>query len=142
MVNFKNDFDRSLAEHGTSLTRKRPQILQLNVGKLCNLTCVHCHVNAGPKRKEIITSETIDKLLAWFEKTDIPTLDMTGGTPEMIPDFRRLVEGVRNFDQPRRVMDRLNATIINEPGTSGCPSSSPSTKSSSSPPCPATRQKT
>jgi len=98
------------------LDRARPEILQLNVGKLCNLTCVHCHVNAGPARKEIVTGETLDKILAWFEKTDIPTLDMTGGTPEMIPDFRRLVKTVREFDQPRRVMDRLNATIINEPG--------------------------
>ncbi|MEO0413432.1 MAG: arsenosugar biosynthesis radical SAM (seleno)protein ArsS [Verrucomicrobiota bacterium] len=112
----KNAFDEALLAADAPLTRSQPQILQLNVGKLCNLTCVHCHVNAGPKRKEIMTGETIDKILDWFEKTDIPVLDMTGGTPEMIPDFRRLVETVRSFDQPRRVMDRLNATIINEPG--------------------------
>lgn len=111
-----NDFDRALADSATPLKRARAEILQLNVGKLCNLTCVHCHVNAGPARKEIVTGETIDKILVWFEKTDIPTLDMTGGTPEMVPDFRRLVKAVRGFDQPRRVMDRLNATIINEPG--------------------------
>ena len=111
-----NDFDQSVSDSGLSLTRSRTQILQLNTGKLCNLTCTHCHVNAGPKRKEIITGETIDKILPWFEKTDIPVLDLTGGTPEMIPDFRRLVETVRSFDKPRRVMDRLNATIINEPG--------------------------
>lgn len=116
MVNIKNDFDRTLADAETPLRRTTPEILQLNVGKLCNLTCVHCHVNAGPARKEIITGETVDKVLDWFEKTDIPTLDMTGGTPEMVPDFRRLVKTVRGFDQPRRVMDRLNATIINEPG--------------------------
>ncbi len=118
MVNLliKNDFDQALAAANSPLLRSRPEILQLNVGKLCNLTCVHCHVNAGPKRKEIVTGETIDKILNWFEKTDIPTLDMTGGTPEMIPDFKRLVKTVREFDQPRRVMDRLNATIINEPG--------------------------
>ncbi|MCL4103622.1 UNVERIFIED_CONTAM: hypothetical protein GTU68_059701 [Idotea baltica] len=118
MVNLliKNDFDQALADSNSPLRRSRPEILQLNVGKLCNLTCVHCHVNAGPARKEIVTGETIDKLLTWFEKTDIPILDMTGGTPEMIPDFKRLVKTVREFDQPRRVMDRLNATIINEPG--------------------------
>jgi len=116
MVSIKNDFDQRLVDASAPLRRARPEILQLNVGKLCNLTCVHCHVNAGPKRKEIVTGETIDRILEWFEKTDIPTLDMTGGTPEMVPDFRRLVESVRNFDQPRRVMDRLNATIINEPG--------------------------
>ncbi len=112
----KNDFDRALAVAGTDLARARTEILQLNTGKLCNLTCVHCHVNAGPARKEIVTSETVDRVLEWFEKTDIPTIDLTGGTPEMIPDFRRLVETVRNFDQPRKVMDRLNATIISEPG--------------------------
>lgn len=112
----KNDFDRALLDAGTPLSRAKTEILQLNIGKLCNLTCVHCHVNAGPKRKEIMTGETVDQIIEWFEKTDIPTLDLTGGTPEMIPDFQRLVRAVRNFDQPRRVMDRLNATIISEPG--------------------------
>ncbi len=111
-----NEFDQALADCGTPLHRGRPEILQLNVGKLCNLTCNHCHVNAGPGRKEIIDGPTIDRILEWFEKTDIATLDLTGGTPEMIPDFRRLVETVRHFDRPRRVIDRLNATIINQPG--------------------------
>ena len=112
----RNDFDTALAASGTPLHRAATEILQVNVGKLCNLTCVHCHVNAGPARKEIIGGETIDRIIEWFEKTDIPTLDLTGGTPEMVPDFRRLVRAVRSFDRPRRVMDRLNATIINEPG--------------------------
>ena len=111
-----NEFDQALAGCDSPLKRARPEILQLNIGKLCNLTCIHCHVNAGPKRKEIMDGETVDRILEWFEKTAIPTLDLTGGTPEMIPDFRRLVKTVRHFDQPRRVMDRLNATIINEPG--------------------------
>jgi len=109
-------FDRELASAGVQLTRADPEILQINVGKLCNLTCIHCHVNAGPKRKEIITSETVDRILEWLEPTDIGTVDLTGGTPEMVPDFRRLVETVRTWDRPRRVMDRLNATILNEPG--------------------------
>lgn len=112
----KNDFDRALIEANHPLRRAQPEILQINVGKLCNLTCVHCHVNAGPARKEIMSGETVDKILEWFERTSIPLLDLTGGTPEMIPDFRRLVSAVRSFDQPRRVMDRLNATILNEPG--------------------------
>ena len=110
------DFNRAVFDTGGALKRSPTEILQLNTGKICNLTCVHCHVNAGPRRKEIMTGETVDKILDWFEKTDIPTLDLTGGTPEMIPDFRRLVSTVRNFDQPRRVMDRLNATIVDEPG--------------------------
>ncbi|MDF1810669.1 MAG: arsenosugar biosynthesis radical SAM protein ArsS [Verrucomicrobiales bacterium] len=112
----KNQFDRTLAVAGRKLRRSRPEILQLNTGKLCNLTCVHCHVNAGPKRKEILRGETVDKILSWFESSDIPTLDLTGGTPEMVPDFRRIVTTVRNFKRPGKVMDRLNATIINEPG--------------------------
>lgn len=116
MVAPANDFDRSLEAHGRVLRRAAPECLQLNVGKLCNLTCVHCHVNAGPHRTEIIADETIDRILAWFERTAIPTLDLTGGTPEMVPGFRRLVEAVRALDRPVRIMDRLNATIINEPG--------------------------
>lgn len=109
-------FHESLVLANTPLQRAKPEILQLNTGKLCNLTCVHCHVNAGPGRKEIMTEETIDRIIAWYQKTDIPTLDLTGGTPEMVPGFRRLVETVRGFEQPREVMTRLNATIINEPG--------------------------
>ena len=118
MVNFaiNNDFDQALADSHSPLSRSQTEILQINVGKLCNLTCVHCHVNAGPSRKEIITGETIDKIIDWLEPTAIDTIDLTGGTPEMVPDFQRLVKAVRNFDRPRRVMDRLNATIINEPG--------------------------
>lgn len=86
------------------------------MGKLCNLSCVHCHVNAGPARREIISNEVIDRIIRWFETTKIATLDLTGGTPEMVPGFRRLVDSVRAFEQPREVMTRLNATIINEPG--------------------------
>ncbi|MEM9015948.1 MAG: hypothetical protein AAGC68_02960, partial [Verrucomicrobiota bacterium] len=71
----RNDFDLALERGDIPLTRARAEILQINVGKLCNLTCVHCHVNAGPKRKEIMSGETVDRILAWFEQTDIPTLD-------------------------------------------------------------------
>ena len=116
MIQARNDFDKTLVKHNLELDRLSPDTLQVNTGKLCNLTCLHCHVNAGPKRKEIITSETVDKILAWYESTDIGTLDLTGGTPEMIPDYRRLVTTVREFDQPRRVMTRFNATIVEEPG--------------------------
>jgi radical SAM/Cys-rich protein len=114
------DFEATLAHHGARLSRLTPSTLQLNVGKLCNLTCVHCHVNAGPTRREIITGETVDRILPWFERSGIPTLDLTGGTPEMVPDFQRLVRTVRReFAQPRRVIDRLNATILMEPGYEG-----------------------
>jgi len=105
-----------LERQGHLLERDPTRILQINTGKLCNLTCVHCHVNAGPGRKEIMTRETIDRILAWYEQTSIPTVDLTGGSPEMIPDFRYLVERIRAMPHNRTVMDRLNATILLEPG--------------------------
>ncbi len=109
-------FAQTLHKHGTHLNRTPPEILQLNVGKLCNLTCTHCHVNAGPARKEIITAETIDRILPWFAQSPLLTLDLTGGSPEMVPDFRRLVTEVRKMTPQRRIMDRLNPTILSEPG--------------------------
>jgi radical SAM/Cys-rich protein len=111
-----NKFAQKLKEHSISLRRGRPEILQINVGKLCNLTCVHCHVNAGPKRKEIMTHETIDRLLEWLSKTKIPVVDLTGGAPEMIPDFRYFIERVRTLESPRHVIDRCNLTILLDPG--------------------------
>jgi len=111
-----NRFAQTLAEHSLSLRRGRPEILQVNVGKLCNLTCVHCHVNAGPKRKEIMTRETVDRILDWLAETDIPTVDLTGGAPEMIPDFRYFIERVKTLTPSRHVIDRCNLTILLERG--------------------------
>ncbi len=110
-------FATQLAQNGVALTRRRPEILQLNVGKLCNLTCGHCHVNAGPKRKEIVTRETLDRVLAWLAPTDLPTVDLTGGAPEMIPDFRWLIAELTR--QGRHVIDRCNLPILLEPGYEG-----------------------
>src|SRR5467141_3566128 len=107
-----NRFSDRLAAAGLQLRRGRPEILQINVGKLCNLTCMHCHVNAGPKRKEIMTRETIDRIIDWLTKTDIPIVDLTGGAPEMIPDFRYFVERVKSLQPSRKVIDRCNLTIL------------------------------
>ena len=107
-------FDDKLAQHALELTRRPPSVLQVNVGKLCNLTCIHCHVNAGPKRKEIMTRETMDRILDWLEGKEIEVVDLTGGTPEMIPDFRYFVERAKSMG--KRVMNRCNLTILNEPG--------------------------
>src|SRR5262249_33670876 len=107
-----NRFSDRLASEGLSLRRTRPAILQVNVGKLCNLTCVHCHVNAGPNRKEIMTRDTIDHVIHWLAKTEIPIVDLTGGAPEMIPDFCYLVERVKALQPPRHVIDRCNLTIL------------------------------
>lgn len=107
-------FAATLREHGKTLTRSDPQVLQLNLGKLCNLTCVHCHVNAGPGRKEIVRRETLEKIVDWLAANPVPTVDLTGGAPEMAPDFRWLVESARELGS--HIIDRCNLTILVEPG--------------------------
>src|SRR5437016_12993677 len=111
-----NRFAQKLAQHSLSLRRGRPEILQVNVGKLCNLICVHCHVNAGPKRKEIMRRETVDRIIDWLANTEIPTVDLTGGAPEMIPEFRYFIERVKELQPSRHVLDRCNLTILLEDG--------------------------
>src|SRR5260370_23412227 len=111
-----NRFAQQLTESSISLRRRRSEILQVTVGNVCNLTCVHCHVNAGPGRKEIMTRETIDRVIDWLAKTDIRIVDLTGGAPEMIPDFRYFVDRVKALHPSRHVIDRCNLTILLEAG--------------------------
>jgi radical SAM/Cys-rich protein len=114
-----NSFDTALQSHNLQLRRVHTRILQINVGKKCNQTCAHCHVNAGPARTEVMTHETIYRVLDWLAQTDIGVVDITGGAPELNPHFRTLVRGVRELSTatvPRRVMDRCNLTVIFEPG--------------------------
>lgn len=85
-------------------------VFQINVGKLCNQTCAHCHVDAGPDRREQMTRETAERCMKALEKTDIPTVDITGGAPELNPNFRWLVERSRALG--RRVIDRCNLTVL------------------------------
>jgi len=116
-----NRFSETLSARSLSLRHTKTEVLQVNVGKLCNLTCVHCHVNAGPKRKEIMTRETVDRVINWFACTEIPTIDLTGGAPEMIPDFRYFIERVRALTPKRHVIDRCNLTILLESGYQDLP---------------------
>jgi len=102
------DHDFPALERGTLDT------LQLNLGYLCNLACIHCHVAAGPKRKELMDRDTLALALEVARARGIRTLDLTGGSPEMNPHFRWFVARAR--DQGLHVMDRLNPTIIEEPG--------------------------
>src|SRR5437870_11842369 len=111
-----NRFGQKLTEQSIWLRHAHTEILQVNVGKLCNLTCVHCHVNAGPKREEIMTCETIDRIIDWLRRTEIPTVDLTGGAPEMIPDFRYFIEQVKSLQPHRHIIDRCNLTILLERG--------------------------
>jgi radical SAM/Cys-rich protein len=92
-------------------------VLQVNLGYLCNLSCVHCHVNAGPTRTELMSLENVNEVLALLQRGDIQTLDLTGGAPEMNPHFRALVTGAREMDV--HVIDRSNLTILFEPGQEG-----------------------
>ena len=88
--------------------------LQLNLGYRCNLSCIHCHVNAGPRRTEAMDQATMQLALTVAERLQVQNLDLTGGSPEMNPQFRWLVEQAR--DAGLHVMDRLNPTIMEEPG--------------------------
>src|SRR5574342_861163 len=85
-------------------------VFQINVGKLCNQTCRHCHVDAGPDRTESMTRETAELCIQALAKTDIPTVDITGGAPELNPNFRWLVEQSRALG--RQVMDRCNLSVL------------------------------
>src|SRR6266436_7214868 len=92
------------------IRRGRLDTLQVNIGYRCNQSCVHCHVNAGPNRSEEMSAEVIDAVLAFLAKKRLPTLDITGGAPELNPHFRRLVCAARAMGV--RVMDRCNLTVL------------------------------
>jgi radical SAM/Cys-rich protein len=96
------------------IARDRLDTLQLNLGYLCNLSCIHCHVGAGPNRKELMDRTTMEQALEICRKFSVNTLDLTGGSPEMNPEFRWLVREAKA--QGIHVMDRLNPTIMEEPG--------------------------
>ncbi len=100
-----------------ALRRRRLETLQINLGYLCNQSCLHCHVNAGPKRTELMDQATIDDVLAFMDQSEIALVDLTGGAPEMNPRFRALVKEIRR--RGSRVMDRCNLTILEEPGQEG-----------------------
>lgn len=114
-----NRFLQTLQQHDLTLTHDATRVLQINVGKRCNQTCVHCHVNAGPKRTEIMTRATMERILAWLAQTDVPVVDITGGAPELNPHFRYLVAQIKALEPRRHVMDRCNLTILFEPGQDG-----------------------
>ncbi len=97
-----------------AIRRKRLETLQVNLGYKCNQSCVHCHVNAGPTRTEMMTQDTVIEVIAFLKTANITTLDVTGGAPELNPHFRMLVRAAREMGV--NVMDRCNLTIIEQPG--------------------------
>ena len=113
-------FSEALAADGLHPLRPTAiSIFQINVGKLCNQTCRHCHVDAGPDRREVMTRETMAQCLAALRQTAIPTVDITGGAPELNPDFRWLVEQCTALG--RHVIDRCNLTILDLPAYADLP---------------------
>jgi len=112
----RESFAATLARHGLApLRRERVRTLQVNVGRRCDLACHHCHVEAGPRRREAMDAATAGRVLALLERSPwVGTLDLTGGAPELHPEFRRLVEGARALG--RQVIDRCNLTVLFEPG--------------------------
>jgi len=97
-----------------TLLRGRLETLQVNLGYLCNQSCIHCHVNAGPRRSEIMDEATIRTVLDFLAASGVQQLDLTGGAPEMNPHFRELVRQARRMGVA--VTDRCNLTILSEPG--------------------------
>jgi radical SAM/Cys-rich protein len=113
-------FAQTLADSGLGPLRAAGiQVLQVNVGKLCNQTCRHCHVDAGPERREVMSRATMALCLDVLARAGIPTLDVTGGAPEMNPHFRWLVGEARKLG--RHVIDRCNLTILLTPGHDDLP---------------------
>ena len=108
-------FSLLLTQHSLELKRDMPRVLQLNLTARCNQTCAHCHVNAGPARREEMSLEVLRRILGWLDHTPLPleVADLTGGAPELHPHFRWLVGELKS--RGLMVMDRCNLTILSEP---------------------------
>ncbi len=115
-------FEGLLQESGYAkgLSRSSVTTLQVNVGKLCNQACHHCHVDAGPKRTEIMEEKTVDRILLLLERSpEVEVVDITGGAPELCPSFPKLVQGARSLG--KKIIVRCNLTVIYEPGMEHLP---------------------
>ncbi len=112
-------FAKGVRQAGMRLTRAGIDTVQLNVGKLCNQACVHCHVDAGPKRTEIMDRRTAELALEFVRAAGAQTVDVTGGAPKLNPSFRFVVEQARH--DGRHVIDRCNLTVLFEPGQEALP---------------------
>jgi radical SAM/Cys-rich protein len=105
-------FRQTLLRHGLNLERGKTTTLQINVGFLCNQVCRHCHLNAGPHRKENMDSETADAVIAYAERSRFDTIDITGGAPELNPNVVKLIE--RLSPHAPRLMFRSNLSALND----------------------------
>ncbi|MBP9887572.1 MAG: arsenosugar biosynthesis radical SAM protein ArsS [Leptospiraceae bacterium] len=105
-------FDSILEKHSISLNAREIEIFQINMGKMCNLACKHCHVEAGPNRKEIMNRETLEKCLNLIDKHNFKTIDLTGGTPEVNPHFRWFIAELGK--RQKEVLVRSNLVVLLE----------------------------
>lgn len=113
-------FQEQLDQHKIDLRRRGVEILQVNLGKFCNMTCVHCHVEAGPtKTRENMDRATAEAVVRFMDRAHPSTLDVTGGAPELNPHFRYLVTEARQ--RGLRIMDRSNLTVFFQPGMEEMP---------------------
>ncbi len=113
-------FEQALASASSGpLRTTAPAVLQMNLGKRCNQACHHCHVDAGPDRTEVMSDDVVEAVLRVLEQSAIPTLDITGGAPELHPRFREIVARARGLG--RHVMDRCNLTITTLPNYADLP---------------------
>ena len=110
----KDTFDLLSKTDFPQIKRAELETLQVNLGYLCNQQCLHCHVDASPRRKEIMTAETVDNVVNFLKLKNIKTLDLTGGAPEMNPNFCSLVQQARDLGV--HVIDRCNLTVLLEKG--------------------------
>jgi radical SAM/Cys-rich protein len=119
-INATPSFCQTLQEHHLRVVRLPLEIVQINVGKLCDLACVHCHVEAGPKRTEIMERKTAERITELLQSSKgIQTVDLTGGAPELNPNFRYLVQAARGLE--KEVIDRCNLTVFFRKGQGGTP---------------------
>lgn len=107
-------FAQRIKETGDGFRKRTIDVLQVNMGRYCNQACIHCHVEAGPSRKEMMGRDTVDAIIRFLEGSAIPTVDITGGAPELNPNFDYLVKSCVGLK--RHVIDRCNLTVLFEPG--------------------------
>jgi len=109
------NFEKVLIDNKVSLNRNQTEILQINIGRKCNLACNHCHVEAGPTRTENMDENTALRIVELLKATpSIHTVDLTGGAPELNPFFKMIIKEARKLN--KQVIDRCNLTILFEPG--------------------------
>jgi len=107
-------FSQTLSRHGLRFNRNNTHTLQVNLGMLCNQTCRHCHLDAGPGRKENMDTKTIGEVISYAQRSKFETIDITGGAPELNPNIGMLIEEV--FSLAQRIMMRSNLSALNDGG--------------------------